>query len=245
MNTLKKITWTELKLYLREPIGSFFTLAFPLLLLILFGGIFGNEALPGLNGRGQLDLTVPGYIGMIIGTIGMIGLPVTVASYRENGILRRFQATPIQPGTILWAQVFVSVLITFLGTGLLLVAGKLLYDLALPVVSWQLIIAIVLSGLSFFAIGFVLAGVMPTPRAAQATGMALFYPMLFLSGAAIPRFLMPETVQRIADFLPLTHVVKLIEGLWLSGTWNLTSLTVIIGLFLLSLFISSRTFRWE
>jgi ABC-2 type transport system permease protein len=245
MNALKKVTWTELKLYLREPMGTFFTLAFPLLLLVLFGSIFGNEPLPQLNGRGQLDLSVPGYVGMIIGTIGMIGLPITLASYRENGILRRFQATPIQPGTILWAQVIVSVLITFLGTGLLLAAGKLLYDLAFPVVSWQLVVAIVLSGLSFFAVGFVLAGVMPTPRAAQAVGMALFFPMLFLSGAAVPRFIMPETVQQVADFLPLTHVVKLLEGLWMSGTWNLTSLAVIVGLLLLSLVISSRTFRWE
>lgn len=245
MNTLAKVTWTELKLYFREPIGTFFTLAFPLLILVLFGSIFGNNPLAELGGMGRLDLTTPGYVGLIIGNIGMIGLPITLASYRENGILRRYQATPIQPATILWAQVLVSVLITFLGTGLLMLEGRLLFDLVWPAVSWQLVLAIIISGLSFFAVGFVLAGLLPTPRSAQAAGMALFYPMLFLSGAAFPRFIMPEGVQRVAEFLPLTHVVMLLEDLWLSGTWNLTSLAVVVGMLLLSLFVSSRTFRWE
>jgi len=245
MNALKKLTWTELKLYLREPIGTFFTLAFPLMLLVLFGSIFGNEPVPELDGRGQLDLSIPGYIGMIIGTIGLIGLPIILATYRENGILRRLQATPIQPGTILWAQVIVSVLMTFLGTTLLFVAGRLLYNLAFPAVTWQLALAIIISALSFFAVGFVLAGLMPTPRTAQAVGMGLFYPMLFLSGAAVPRFIMPETVQRISEFLPLTHVVILLEDLWVFGTWNLTSLAVIAGLLVVGLIVSRLTFRWE
>lgn len=141
--------------------------------------------------------------------------------------------------------VFLDDLMTFLGTILLFVAGKLLYDLAFPAVTGQLALAIIVSALSFFAVGFVLAGLMPTPRTAQAVGMGLFYPMLFLSGAAVPRFIMPETVQRIAEFLPLTHVVILLEDLWVFGKWNLTSLAVIAGLLVISLIVSRLTFRWE
>lgn len=245
MNAFLKMTWTEFKLYLREPLGVFFTLAFPPMLLILFGGIFGNEAQSFLGGYGQVDLSVPGYIGMVIGTIGMLNIPVTLANYREQGILRRFQATPIQPGVVLWAQVAVNVLMAVVSISLLVVAARLLYDLRIPTATLAMVPAILIGAFSFFAVGFVLAGVLPTPRTAQAVGMALFFPMLFLSGAAMPRQVMPEAVQRIADFLPLTHVVILLEDLWFTGTWNGVSLAVIAALLLACLVISRYTFRWE
>jgi len=56
---------------------------------------------------------------------------------------------------------------------------------------------------------------------------------------------MPEGVQKFSELLPLTHVVKLLEGLWLDGVWNLTSLAVVVGLLMVCLVISRRTFRWE
>lgn len=245
MKAFIKMTWIELKLYMREPVGVFFTMAFPLLLLFLFGSIYGNEPSPFFNGLGSVDNSIPGYIGMIIGTIGMVGLPITLSNYRQQGILRRFRASPLQPGTILWAQVVVNVVVALLGVGLLAVAARLAYKLILPAAPLAVILAIVLGGLSFLALGFVLAGLLPSPRTAQAVGMALFYPMLFLSGAAIPRQVMPDGLQRIANYLPLTHVVKLIEGLWFKGNWNLLSLGVVVGLLAVCLLISQRTFRWE
>ena len=245
MKTFWQMTWTELKLQLREPIGAFFTLAFPLMLLFIFGSIYGNEPSDFLGGFGSIDLSVPGYIGMIIGTIGMLSLPIALATYREQGVLRRLQATPLPSSTILWSQVAVNLVMTAFGALLLVTAGFLVYDLRPPEASLGLIAAALLGGLSFLAVGFVLAGVLPTPRAAQAVGMALFYPMLFLSGAAMPRQIMPESVQKFSEFLPLTHVVKLLEELWLKGTWNLTSLAVVIGLLVIGIIVSRQTFRWE
>lgn len=245
MKQFWKLTWIELKLQLREPLAAFFTLVFPLMLLVVFGSIFGNEPEAFLGGFGQVDLSVPGYIGMIVGTIGMLGLPITLANYREQGILRRYQATPLRPSAVLWAQVAVNVLMTALGTAILFVAGRLLYDLRPPTVTLTMIPAIAISALSFFAVGFMMAGVMPTPRSAQAVGMALFYPMLFLSGAAMPRQIMPETVQRVAEFLPLTHVVILLEDLWFAGDWNLVSLGVVCAMLLAGLVVTRMTFRWE
>lgn len=245
MKALLKMTWIEFKLQLREPVGLFFTLAFPLMLLFIFGSIYGNDPVDVLGGFGSIDLSVPGYIGMIIGTIGMIALPISLANYREQGILRRFRATPLPSGTVLWSQVIVSVIMTALGALLLVVAGTGIYDLRIPEASLAVVLATILAALSFLSLGFVLAGLLPTPRSAQAVGMALFYPMLFLSGAAMPRQFMPESVQTVAEFLPLTHVVKLLEDLWLQGTWNLTSLAVVVGMLLVCLFVSRRTFRWE
>lgn len=245
MKPFLKLTYSELKLQLREPVGLFFTLAFPIMLLALFGTVFGNEAEEYLGGYGQVDLSVPGYIGMIIGTIGMLSIPISMATYRENGILRRLRATPVQSKSILWSQVAAQTVITLLGITLLVITALLFYDLRLPSGDVSVVPAILLGAFSFFAIGFVLAGLMPTPRTAQAVGMAVFYPMLFLSGAAMPRFMFPEGLQEIAKFLPLTQVVILIEDLWFKGTWNMTAVVYVTAVLILGLAISRFTFRWE
>lgn len=245
MREFWKLTWTEVKLQLREPLATFFTLVFPLMLLVLFGSIYGNEPESFLGGYGQVDLSVPGYIGMIIGTIGMLGLPATLANYRQQGILRRFRATPLRPEVVLWSQVAVNVIMTVLGVALLTVAGRLLFDLRPPAVTLAMVPAVLVGAFSFFAVGFVMAGLMPTARSAQAVGMALFFPMLFLSGAAMPRQIMPESIQRLAEFLPLTHVVKLLEDLWFRGDWNLVSLGVVSAMLVAGLIVSRHTFRWE
>jgi ABC-2 family transporter len=109
MRALWKMTLVEAKLFLREPMAVFFTLAFPLMVLLLFGTIFGAEPIPGTNLKG-IDMSAPAYTGMIIGTVGLIGLPTTLAGYQELGILRRLRATPLHPSTILGAQVIVNLL---------------------------------------------------------------------------------------------------------------------------------------
>jgi ABC-2 type transport system permease protein len=245
MKTFLKLTYMELKLQLREPVALFFTLAFPVMVMTLFGFIFGNEADALFAGYGRVDLSLPGYIGMIVGTIGLLSIPTTLANYRDLGILRRLRATPLGSTPVLWSQVAAQLLMTAAGIILLFIAGLAIFDLRIPSGNLAIVPAALLSALSFFAVGFVLAGVMPSARTAQAVGMAIFYPMLFLSGAAMPRHIMPDLVQQIARFLPLTHVVILIEDLWLKGTWNLPSLAVIMVLLILGLVVSRFTFRWE
>lgn len=245
MRAFLKMTWVEFKLFVRQPVGFFFTFAFPLIVLFIFGSIFGNEPVDTFGGKGTVDISVPGYIGMIIGTLGMIGLPISLATYREQGVLRRFRATPLRPTVVLGAQVLVNLIMLVVGVVLLAVLGILVYGLQLPGALLPVIIAILLGGVSFFAVGFLLAGVVGTPRTAQAVGMAIFFPMLFLAGGALPRQLFPETVRRVGDFLPLTHVVNLIRDLWFGEGWNLTSLAVLAGVFVVSVLVSVRTFRWE
>jgi ABC-2 type transport system permease protein len=245
MRAFLKMTLVEFKLFIRQPVGFFFTFAFPLVILLVFGSIFGNDPVEEFGGKGTVDLSVPGYIGMLIGTLGMIGLPISLATYREQGILRRFSATPLRPIVVLAAQVLVNLVMLLAGVILIIVAGRLIYDLQLPDNIIPVIIAILLGGISFLSVGFVLAGLLSTPRTAQAVGMALFFPMLFLAGGAIPREIFPEAVRRVGDFLPLTHVVNLIKDLWFGEGWNVVSLLVLVAVFIISLVVSSRTFRWE
>jgi ABC-2 type transport system permease protein len=245
MKALTKMTWVELKLKLREPVGTFFTFVFPLLLLFLFGSIYGNEPTPFLGGRGSVDNSVPGYIAMIIGTTGMIGLPIALSVYRENGILRRFRATPLTPITVLGAQVLVNLAVSLIGMAFLVMAGIFVYDLTLPAAPLGALLATIIGGLSFLSVGFVLASLMPTATAAQAAGMALYFPMLFLSGAALPRQILPQTLVDFSRFLPLTYVVDLLQDLWFGNGWNVTALLVLLGIMVAATAVSIRTFRWE
>jgi ABC-2 type transport system permease protein len=247
MKSLLKMTWMETKLFLREPIGAFFTLAFPLMMLFLFGSIYGNEPTPLFNGRGTIDISVPAYTAMIIATTGLLGLTITMAAYRENGVLRRLRTTSVSPFVVLAAQVIVLFLMTTLGMLLLIIAGKLVYHLRFEGNALSVLVGFMLCSLSFFALGFVLAGLMPTARTAQVVGMVLLYPMLFLSGAGFPRELLPEAINKVSTFLPLTYVVNLLRGLWTGEPWgnHLLDVGVLAGILVLGVVISVFTFRWE
>jgi ABC-2 type transport system permease protein len=145
------------------------------------------------------------------------------------------------------AQVIVLFVVTLLGMLLLIVAGKLVYNLHFGGNALSVLMGFVLSILSFFALGFILAGLMPTARTAQVIGMVILYPMLFLSGAGFPRELLPETIKKIANFLPLTYVVTLLRGLWVGDPWSkhLTDVLVLAVILVLGVLISIKTFRWE
>lgn len=245
MKALHRMTLSEIKLFLREPSNVFFTLAFPLILLFIFGSIFGNEPVDLFGGLGTVDVSVPAYIGLTIGTLGLIGLPIALATYREQGILRRLRATPVRPVVIFGALLAVNLIAALLGATLLLIAGKLVFDVQLPEMPLSLLPAILLCTLSFSAVSFVLAGLVSSPRVAQAVGMALLMPMLFLSGAAMPRETMPETIQKIGNFLPLTYVVELLKGLWFGQGWNWGAVAVLLGVLAAGTLLATRTFRWE
>lgn len=247
MRVFWKLTWTEIKLFLREPVAAFFTLAFPLMMLFLFGSIYGNEPTPFFGGYGSVDVSVPAYTAMIIATSGLLGLTIIVASYREQGILRRLRATPLRPQAILGAQVIVTFLMTALGMALLVIAGRLVYGLRFDGNPLDVLAAFVLSSATFFALGFVLAGLLPTARTAQTVAMVLFYPMVFLSGATIPREVLPESIRQFAQVLPLSHVVTLLRGLWMGDSWGkyLSETVILVTLLIVGVLLSSKTFRWE
>ena len=244
MRALWKMTLVEAKLFLREPAAVFFTLAFPVMVLLLFGSIFGGYPIPGTDLK-SIDLYVPALTGMIIGSVGLIGIPTTLTSYRETGVLRRLRATPLHPSTVLGAQVIVNLLMTMVGVAILIATATLVFDIKMPGDPLLVALALIFSSLSFFAAGFALAALLPTVRVASAVGQALFLPMLFLSGAALPRDELPDALRRLSDLLPLTQVVNLVQDPWVGGGWNWTAAIVLLVLLAAAMAVSSRTFRWE
>jgi len=247
MKSLLKMTRMEAKLFLREPVGAFFTLVFPLMFLFLFGSISGNEPTPMFGGQRTIDAAIPSLTAMIIGTTGLMSTTITMATYRENGVLRRLRTTPVSPLVVLAAQVIVVFAMTCLGMLLLIAAGMLVYHVRFEGNALSVLAGFVLSSLSFFGIGFILAGTMPTARTAQIAGMVLLYPMMFLSGAFFPVELLPAAVQKVSAFTPLTYVVNLLRGLWTGEPWgkHLLDVGVLAGMLLLGIIVSVKTFRWE
>jgi ABC-2 type transport system permease protein len=247
MQALRKLSVVQFKLFIREPVAAFFALAFAPLVLVLFGFIYGNEPIAQFGGRGSIDIAVPGYTGMIIGTVGLMSVPIATSARREAGVLRRFRATPLRPLTYMVTDVLVYLLMTLLGIVLLFIVAKLGYNVRFDGSIVSVLLAIALGAFAFMAMGYVLAGLAPTARVAQVVAMVLFYPMMFLSGASIPLEVMPEGVRNAARFLPLTHVVTLVKGLWFGETWpeHVTEVIVLGAILIAGAAVASRVFRWE
>jgi len=247
MRGFRKLTLVNLKLYLREPIATFFTLAFPPLMVVLFGAMYGNDPSPMFGGYGSMDVSMPAYTAMILGTVGFLGVPITISGYRESGVLRRFQATPMRPLTYILADIVANLVTTLLGMMGLVIVGWLLYRVQFEGQVMAVILAVVFCGLAMFSIGYLIAGLAPGARTAQVIGMVVFYPMMFLSGASIPLEVMPETIQRIGDFLPLTYVVRLLRGLWFGDAWgeHLIETAVLAGVLVVCTALAARFFRWD
>ena len=246
MKPFLKMTWVDLKLYLRSWQAAFFTLVFPVLMLVLFGTLYGNEPSPLLGGYGTIDVGLPGYIaGMLMGTTAFMSLPGELAYRRQAGILRRLRATPLQPMVVLISQVLVNWLMTVAGSLVLIVTMIALYNPQLPRSPGLVGAAFVIGSLSQLALGFVLASIMPSASAARAVGMAVFYPMMFLAGGTFPPGMMPESLRRLADLMPLHYAVNLLQKAWLYSTWDTQAMLVLLVLLVGGVLLSVRTFRWE
>ena len=236
----------EFILYLREPSGFFFTLIFPLLLMMLFGSIWGNDTFPDQI-FGYIDYAVPAFIGMVIATSGLMGLTTSIAAYREKGILRRFKASPVSPLLVLTAELSALFMITIIGMILLLMAGVFVFGMRFFGSIPEVFLAFVLSSLSISALGFIPASLAPTARSGMITANVMYFPMLFLSGAVFPGDMLPPFLKTFAQILPLTHVIKLLQGLWLGGhLWDYpVQIIFLCGVTIAGFAIAAKYFRWE
>jgi ABC-2 type transport system permease protein len=143
--------------------------------------------------------------------------------------------------------VFVYGIVTVLGMAIMLAFGRLVFGLRF-LGSMPLVAAFtVLSMVSMFSLGFIIASLAPTVRTAEVVGMSLYISMVLVSGATFPAQLMPVGMRAAVKFLPLTHVVQLLQGLWTGGAPadHLLSIAVIGGLGVLGVAASALTFRWE
>jgi ABC-2 type transport system permease protein len=214
MRSLLRLAATELKLFVREPMVLTFVFAFPVLTVLILGGVFDDDD-PNFEGTLPSDYYIAAYIGVVIAAIGLVMLPVHLASYRERGILRRFDVSRYPRWALPAAWILVAMVITAVAVAVLLVTGQLAYGLPELDDPLRVVIGTLLGAFAFISIGIALGMALPSARSAQGLGMLLFFPFFLLGGAGPPPDAMGDPLSTIANAIPLTHVVRAIQEPWL------------------------------
>lgn len=224
----------------------FFALAFPVMVLCIFGGIYGNKPSSQFNGVGVVDSSVPAYLILVVSVTGLMSFPLGLAEYRDKKILKRFRVTPTGPGTFLFAQGAVNFALSVMGALLLLVVGFAAFGLHQPRHIAESAGVLLLATLAMYAVGALVASAARSERSATAFANLIYFPMIFLSGATIPLAIFPTGMRYISNAIPATYGVKLLQHAWLGTQTNVAvDLIVLFGTFLTAGAISVRVFRWE
>jgi ABC-2 type transport system permease protein len=245
---LWKLTWIEVKIFLREPLGAFGTIGVPVLVFLVLGRVAGRRlSAPALATSGFIRVGLPVLASLLIALSSVLSLVTIISIYREGGILKRLRATPLRPQTILTAHVIVKLMLTAATLALMVLAGKRYYPVGVQVPFFSFTIALLVSTWSILSIGFLIASIVPTARFAQPIGAIILYPMIALSGLFAPVESLPPALHAMARVLPLTYAVSLLQGIWSGDAWSahVGDIAALVLVFVVCTALSSKVFRWE
>jgi ABC-2 type transport system permease protein len=246
MNRLAKLIFTESKLFLRDPMAVFFAVAFPPLLLAILGAIPAfREPNEDLGGARVIDLYVPIMVGFVLAMLAISVIPTYLATYRERGILRRLSTTPMQPASLLLAELVMALVMALVAVTLVLAVGVVVFDTAVPEQPVGFLAAVVLGAGALLALGLLVAAVAPSGKAASGIGTMLFFPLMFFAGLYFPRETMPEVLRNISDFTPLGAAVQAMADAS-AGAWpQPLHLAVMAAFTMVASLAAAKLFRWE
>ena len=245
---LLTLTWLEIKIFVREPLGVSARSSFPFSSLSCWDGCSaGPAAAAPRDAPAVVTIDLPVLAAILIALSAVLSLITIVAIYREGGILKRLRATPLRSHTILTAHVLVKLLFTAITLAATMLAGRRFYAGGIHASFVSFVLALLFSTVSIVSIGFLVASVVPTARFAQPVGTLILYPMLGLSGLFVPIASLPPTARGIARVLPLTYVVSLLRGVWRGDGWlaHVGDMAALAVIFLICTAVSARVFRWE
>ena len=246
MGQLLRLTWLEVKIFIREPMGVIGTVGIPILMFVVTARLAGPHfADPGMPRFMTTDLPV--FAAVLTAISAVLSLIAIVAIYRDGGILKRLCATPLRPLTILGAQVVVKLLFTVLTLAVMMLAGRRYYPLGASVPLASFTVALLFATAAIVSMGFVIASVVPTARFAQPIGTLIMYPMLGFSGLFVPVQMLPPALHAVSRALPLTYAVSLLRGIWHGDGWvaHAGDVAALLVTFLLCAAVSTKVFRWE
>jgi ABC-2 type transport system permease protein len=247
---LPRLTWLEIKIFLREPLGAIGGIAVPVAAYVVL-----SRVVPKVNAitsapdsaTGFVRNGLPVFVSVIIAINAVLSLVTIISIYREGGILKRLRATPLRPATILTAHVVVKLLLTAVTMILMIIAGRRYLPPNVDVPYFSFGIAVLLSTWSILAIGFLIASLVPTARFAQPIGAIVLYPMIAISGLFVPLIAFPVWLRGVAYLLPLTYGVSLMSGIWNGEGWiaHAGDVGALVVGFFICVAIAGKVFRWE
>lgn len=241
--TLLKI---EGKLSLRSIDSIFFGVCMPVGIMILIGLIAGQNRATTEAGYTLIQSSFGALVTVGICATAFMGIPLTIADYRDKKILKHFFVTPVSPTMILWVHGVINMLLSMVSALLIYAVAKTFFGYQMIGSQLAFIGSYLLVMVSMYSLGLLIASLCRTVKSANLVCSIVYFPMLFLSGATIPFEIFPKPLQTVAGFLPLTQGIKLLKSASLGlETSLLMPLIVLIGSLVIGIILSMRFFRWE
>lgn len=240
----------EFKRFWRDPQSVFFTVALPIVFLVIFAGIFGNET---LESRGNLKVStyyVPGIVALGVMSAGFVGLAISIVEQRERGILKRLRSTPLPRGIYIGGRAGTAAALSLLVTVALVLVGRVAYGVRVPGAALPgLLVTLVLGTACFACLGFAVSGIIRSANSAPAVMNGIALPLQMISGVFFPIDQLPDGLLHVAQVFPVYHLAQgLLDGFDPAGPaagfgWD--HLAVLAAWTIAGLALAARTFRWE
>jgi ABC-2 type transport system permease protein len=233
----------EQRVFWRSREAAVFLFVFPLLLYALLGSVYGDE----IDGVPAVDILLAGLFGYGAATTTFAGVAIYLVSRREAGVLKRVRATPLPPPTY-FAAVLLSMLVVFaLQSVTLLALGGLAFGASMPANWLGFAGAVVLGAACFSGLGVGIASLIRSAEGVSAVVNVIVLPMAFLSGSFGPTDEYPAFLQAIADVLPLTFFLDVVNGVYLDGESlfaDPAALAVVVAWGIAGVLVALRWFSW-
>jgi len=202
MTAIAALTPTELRLLARDWTVIVFAFVFPPLVMLILAGVFGTQPTDGFFHRNPRHYYVAASLGVPVIALATVGLPVTLASYRERGVLRRLEAFGVSRTHVIVTQAVVAVGLILVGAVAVLAVAVPTYGIPHVAHPAQVMLGFAAGTLTLVLIGIVIGLAVDSARAAQAVGLTVFFPLYLLGGGGPPRGAMTGAMRTISDALP-------------------------------------------
>jgi ABC-2 type transport system permease protein len=201
------------KLFLRNPFSAFFSLAFPMMFLLLFGSLNGNERIPVRGGIRFAQFLTPGLLAFAVISTCYTGMAVGVAMARDLGILKRIRGTPLPAWLYVAGRILSSVWFSLLSAALMVIVGVVLFHVR---IIWRMlpaaVVTLLLGAACFCALGLAVAALIPNGEAAPVVANFTFLPVAFVSDLFFPTDNAPSWVATVGNLFPVKHFALALEA---------------------------------
>lgn len=196
----------------------------------------------------SFDYTFAGLLGFSIIGMGIFG-PVNVfPELKKMGILRRLSTTPLKVWQYFLSTMIGQAFIGLISIGIMFVVAITVFHLNMVGNWFELALLLIIGIITILGIGLALGGWAKNERQVAPLANIVTFPMMFLSGTFFPRFLMPEWLQTVSGFLPLTPIIDAIRLIVTEGKHLIDILPQLglIGIWMVVIYIIAfKVFRWE
>jgi ABC-2 type transport system permease protein len=237
------------KTFWRDPASVFFAVLLPIIFLLIFATIFGDDPIDELGGVRTTTYYVPAIITLAVISATMVSPAISITQDREGGVLKRVRGTPLPSWVFIAGRVGNAIVVSLLMTVLVAVLGNLIYDVAIPGKTLPaVLITLVVGAAAFNCMGIALTVAIPSEDAAPAVTNAFALPLYFISGIFIPETEIPDGVLAVADVFPFRHFFEAFFAAFDPGTAGtgieLGDLGIVAAWGAVGLVVAALWFRW-